>query len=443
MLSRSASAGVSLALLFAAPAIAQPATAQPATAQPVRTVAATSTSPAGSIANRPPAATVFSVVPDEGDLYTTDTLVCLPGSSFVSRNGALVGKTLADFDRRSPLPVLETAFTLHRPASGVDLDLTLSRGLIELTNRRGDGAATVQVRFWEQKWTIVLENPGSRAVLGLWGRWPAGSRFRPLEAKEDPARAPGPAAAVVFLVVAGSVSLDVGGTTLGMKAPPGPAELRWDSVGGIRPRPQRLDKLPEWVDPAAELSPEGKKLAAAVEKFRAARATAPALALDNFLSSTDPAESRVALVALGAFDDLERLVRSVASVKTTEERDFAITVLRHWLGRGPGQDQRLYDNLTGRLGFTDVQARTLIELLYGISTEDAAVPETYEVLIDYLGHEKPVVRSVAAWHLVRLVPQGREIVFKPNASEEEVRKAQAAWKKLVPTGQLPPGVRKE
>ncbi len=438
MLTRSASAGVSLALLVTALAFAQPANPQP-----VRTVVATSTSPAASIANRPPAATVFSVVPEEGDLYTTDLLVCLPGSSFVTRNGAVVGRTLADFDRRAPLPVLETAVTLHRPAPEVDLDFTLSRGLIELTNSRGEGSATVRVRFWEQKWTIVLDSPGSRAVLGLWGRWPAGSRFRPLGAKEDPANAPGPVAAVVFLVVAGTVSLDVGGTTLGMKAPPGPAELRWHSLGGMRPRPQKLDKLPDWADLAAELSPEGKKLAAAAEKFRAARATAPALALDSFLSSTDPAESRVALVALGAFDDLERLVRRLASAKTTEERDFAITVLRHWLGRGPGQDQRLYDSLTSRLDLTDAQARTLIELLFGISAEDAAMPETYEVLIDYLGHEKPVVRSVAAWHLVRLVPQGREIAFKPDASEEEVTKTQAAWKKIVPTGQLPPGVRKE
>jgi hypothetical protein len=228
-----------------------------------------------------------------------------------------------------------------------------------------------------------------------------------------------------------------------MKAPPGPAEIRWDSVAGVRPQPQKLEKLPDWADPGANLSPDGQKAVAATQKFRAARAADPAKAFDTFLASSDPAELRVALAALGAFDDLERLGKSLIAAKTSEEWDFGITVLRHWLGREPGQDQRMYDNLTTRRGYTDGQARIIIQLLFGFSAEDLGTPETYEVLIDYLTHEKPAVRNIAAWHLVRIVPQGKTIPYRPDGPVDDASRAQAAWKKLVPTGQLPPGLRKE
>ena len=58
----------------------------------------------------------------------------------------------------------------------------------------------------------------------------------------------------------------------------------------------------------------------------------------------------------------------------------------------------------------------ILQLLFGFSPEDLTQPETYEVLIDYLAHEKPAIRNLAAWHLVRLVPQGKSIAFKPNGT---------------------------
>jgi hypothetical protein len=78
-----------------------------------------------------------------------------------------------------------------------------------------------------------------------------------------------------------------------------------------------------------------------------------------------------------------------------------------------------------------------MQLLFGFSPADLRRPETYEVLIDYLGHEKPGIRNLAAWHLVRLVPQGKSIPFKPDGTPAEAAKAQAAWKKLIPAGELP------
>ena len=85
-------------------------------------------------------------------------------------------------------------------------------------------------------------------------------------------------------------------------------------------------------------------------------------------------------------------------------------MIRHWLGRCPGQDQKLYQTLTTARGYTAAQAKIVMQLLFGFYRGRAIqVPETYEVLIDYLAHEKPGIRNLAAWHQVRLVPQGKAI----------------------------------
>lgn len=421
-----------LAVLLAAGLAAGAAGAQPG----ARVAVANSNSPAATFCARPAAGTVFSTVPDKAELFSGDLVVSLPGGTLTSKNGAVTVRSLADFDGRSPLPILEAAFSLADPKDkDADLELTLDRGRVDFTNARPAGAATVRVRFWDQNWKVTLDAPGSRVSVDLVGRWPSGSRFKP---NGDPAKAPSPVASAVLLALAGSASVDVGGTTLAMKSPPGPAELRWNSVSGARPQAQKLDKLPDWADPAAQQTDTTKKALAACEKFRAARADDPAKALDSFLASTDPVEQRVALVTCGGLDDLDRLCKCVAAARSLGEWDFAVTALRHWVGRGRGQDQRLYERLKAGQGFTDAEARIVVQLLFGFTPEDAAAPETYEVLIDYLLHEQPAVRNLAEWHLVRLVPRGKEIPFKPAGTPDDARKCHAAWKELIPSGKLPP-----
>jgi len=267
--------------------------------------------------------------------------------------------------------------------------------------------------------------------LELCARWPAGARFKAGEKAE-------PVASLVMLIVNGAATADLGGFSLGLKAPPGPALVEWDSVGGARPQPQKLEKLPEWADPDATLSAEGKKTAAAIEKFRAARAANPPAAIKAFLDSDDPIEQRIALVTLGATDDLEPLGKALASARTAEQWDFGITIVRHWLGRGPGYDQKLYGILTSAAqGYSPAHAKTILQLLLGFSPDDLTRPEIFEVLIEYVRHEQRAVRNLAAWHLVRLAPAGKAIGFKPNGTNEEAEAAYKAWKKLIPSGMLP------
>ena len=47
-------------------------------------------------------------------------------------------------------------------------------------------------------------------------------------------------------------------------------------------------------------------------------------------------------------------------------------------------------------------------------------PETYDALIAYLRHSRLPVRELARWHLYRLVPAGRKIVYDAAASEADV-----------------------
>jgi hypothetical protein len=81
-----------------------------------------------------------------------------------------------------------------------------------------------------------------------------------------------------------------------------------------------------------------------------------------------------------------------------------------------------------------------LQLLHSFGDEDLARPETYEVLIDYLDHEQLSIRYLANWHLVRLAPAGKKIEYKALDPKEKRAQAVAEWKKLIPTGKLPPKI---
>lgn len=406
-----------------------------APAQPANGVVAKATSAAATFIARSNGGEGFRALPASADIATGELLVTLPGATLESKNKAVTLRSLANYDARSDSPVFETAFSLNE-AKDADLDMTLDRGRLDVTNAKAEGAATVRVRFRDQSWKVTLDAPGSRVAFELFGRWPPGSRFKPAGPKDKPAS---PFASFTLVVLGGSAAADLGGVTLGLKAPPGPAKLEWDSLAGTNPQPQKVEKLPPWGDPGAQPTPESREVAAAVEKFRAARADSPAAAVEKFLASTNPVEQRVALITLGATDDIERLARTLGAAKTLDDWDFGITVVRHWLGRCAEQDQKLYATLISPLhGYTPAHARIILQLLLGFEPAETSRPETYEVLIEYLTHDRTAIRNLAAWHLVRLVPQGKSIEYKPTWTRDECKPAYAAWKKLIPTGQLPP-----
>jgi hypothetical protein len=366
-----------------------------------------------------------------------DLLVGMPGATLDSADGAVRVRFRSNFDDLSPYPSRETAVKLQ-PAAHGDLGLLFDRGRLELINRKESGAAQVHIQVRNDTWDLTLAEPGTRIALELYSRWPRGVRF----AKEpDPKHVP--TASLIFLVLQGQVSLEHGGFAHTMKAPPGPAMIEWDSVTGQDAAPQRLDKLPAWAVTQAKDSPQAAMRKEILERFRQTVADKGLDAtLDQFLNSDKPVDRILAIYVLTALDDLGRLAPALREAKNPEIWEHGILALRAWIGRGPGQDQLLYNALIDVGKFTPVHARTVLNGLHSFGDEDLARPELYQALIDYLEHEKLIIRALAAWHLERLAPAGKKFGYNPADAPEKRAEAVAKWRELIPPGTIPaqPGV---
>ncbi len=399
-----------------------------------RSPAAVSLSAKGMILRREEPKAPWQLVADKEELQTGDLILGLPGAAIQSRDGAVQLRMLADF--HSPLPVLEPAIVLHE-ARDVDLDFTLERGRVDVTAQKEKDPTRVRVQVWGHTWEATLHGNGARLAMELLGRWPAGSRFH--HASGSPSE---PVARLIFLVVHGDVDLKHDGITQALSAPPGPALLGWNSITGADATPMRLDKLPAWAQPAEDPASqeELQKRIALRDRLATALAEHPlGEVIDHLAASEDPQQRRIGVILAAAVDDLPHLGHILTHGKHADTWDFAVVALRHWLGRGPGQDRKLYEGLTSTRGFTPVQAEALIDMLHGFSPEDRSRPELYQLLINYLASDKLGLRGLAHWHLVRLVPvpEGESIPFNPQATPQERKEEQAKWRKLVPPGELP------
>ncbi len=213
--------------------------------------------------------------------------------------------------------------------------------------------------------------------------------------------------------------------------------IEWDSSSGLDSAPRRMEKLPPWAVKAPE-TPEGKARKAVLDRFRKTiMEKSLAAALDEFVNSSNPGERALAVRAMGAFDDLQRLANALRDAKHLDVWDNGVLALRHWIGRGPGQDQILYKGLMDNAQFNPIEAETVLQLLHSYGQAELGRPETYETLIAYLNHDKLAIRGLAHWHLVRLVPAGKDIGYNPMDAKEKRATAVEKWRKLVPRGKVP------
>jgi hypothetical protein len=282
---------------------------------------------------------------------------------------------------------------------------------------------------------LTLRRPGSRATLEIYGRWLRGTRFT-----RDPKSTEQPAADLIMVVLEGDVDLRGEGNRFGLHAPPGPATVHWESQSTAAMAVRNLDALPAWSNLKPSATPEN----AAREKAREAlrqrllAGTAVADALVEMSHAENADQRRLAVFGLGAIDDLPHLLDALADEKNADVRDSAVVALRHWIGRRRGQDMSVYDALLRIKKYPAGQAEVVMQLLHSFDDRDRARPATYEVLIDYLMHDRIAIRQLAHWHLARLASAGRSIVYDAAAPAEQRREAQTRWKELVPDGKLPP-----
>lgn len=354
-------------------------------------------------------------------------LVSLFDSTLESANGNVALRMLADPAQRGPLPILESAVTVHADASH-DLALTPLRGLIVLTNTKKEGPATV--RFTSRGYTVdlTLKEPGTRLALEIYSRHAPGTPQLDDPKQDDPVMH-------LFCIALAGESFVKGkehGVTL--HAPPGPAVLIWDSV--LRePEVQRLEQLPPEITTMKEQ--DRKLLDEACAWARTIDPAAPGAAFKAGLASPDSVVRKAAVTAMGALDDVRGLFQVLATSPHADARDQAVLALRHWLGREPGQT-RVLDARFRKAGLSEVQSQNVMHLLYGFTPDQRRDPATYDLLIDDLKSERPALRALAYWHLVRLVPAGKTIAYDPQAPAAERDRAYEEWRKLVPAGKLPP-----
>lgn len=426
-------AGCGVVLSIPWPLSATPGAQQP---QPLprRLAVARITSAAGSLASRPATGTDYRPLLADADVHSTDRIVAFPAASLISKTGritlAFPGELIGD----APAPIYDTACILH-PVEEVDLDVTLECGRLVVENAAAQGAATCRLRFWNQTWTIALESPETRLLVDLSSRWPAGTRFQPRKMNALPS--PAPVASVVLLILKGQATVDVGGVALSLTAPPGPAELRWDSLHDPPRVARKLERLPPWADLQRPLTLPARALAETFDRFRQLYARDPDQALARFATAKDLLPRLVALHVAHALDVLEHLEHTLHAPATKDEWNLTVTLLRHWIARQPNHDQLLYDFLLTQRQYTPAEGGIFLQLLLGFSEDDLRQTETYQVLLDYLTHEKATLRNLAAWHLLRLLPEAQRFPYKPDGSRDDALRTRDQWKQLLPPLALP------
>jgi len=382
----------------------------------------------------------WQTLDDKEDVFSRDLLLALPGTqAVVVTQAKAVELTLwGNLPHRTEYSGLHSAVILH-DSKAFDLDFTLHRGRVVVTNRKEKGSAVVWVRIDGAAFRLTLGEPGAAVCLALYGFWPRGVPFNVTPKPQDV-----PARTLTFLVLKGQIDVKAGGTQHSLAAPPGPASFHWDSDNGSAESTIRQENIPDWANPNAKAAPQDRIVQEAIEKYQSlAKDREPRVALDDLLAAAKKerqakraqAMTEFAVLGLSAINDIDRVLQALNDPQHAEARRTAVLALRHWIGDTAGRDRRLYQFLIDRSGYSRARATTVLQLLHSAFPVDE--PDTYETLIAYLRHDNLGVRELAWWHLSRLVPEGVSVPYDPAASDAERAKSYAAWKALVPSGSLP------
>ncbi len=401
------------------------------TAEAAPTTVARCTSETTILLSRPAEATAWRVVSEKDELQTGELLVGGPGVALRSCSGAVRLSFLGELAGTSTNPTRETAIILH-DSKDYDLDVTLDRGRIDLVNTKKEGAARVRVRIRDRSGEVTLVEPGARVAAEIYGRWLPGVPFR-----KEPKAGEAPALALVVVALHGEVEVKGKHKHFFLKGPPGPALVAATTLDDDHVSPQFLEKLPEWAE--GKESPRSKLVKEILGRFRRdAVEKSVGEAIDNLLNSESANDRRAAVTIMGATDDLRRLGQALAAAKHPDVWDNGVLALRHWIGRGPGQDQKLYKMLVEEVKMPAAQAQTVMHLLHSFGEDDVKQPATYQALIGLLESDRLAIRGLAHWHLYRLAPAGQKFGFDPLAPAEKRAEAVKRWRELIPPGKLPP-----
>ncbi|HLN31828.1 MAG TPA: FHA domain-containing protein [Gemmataceae bacterium] len=393
---------------------------------------------------RPIDGEAWGLVAGDKRIYTKNLLLSLPGYRNTihldSGVDVMLWGNLPEFSKEGA-PVLESGIVLDTPKPGIDLDVTLDRGRIRLSNRKAQGAAHIRLHFQQETWELTLPDQATEVAMELWGMYPPGVAF-----SKDPGE-PGPLSCL-GLFVKGKSPVEVKTERQTYTLPPPVSWLTWSTMNTppiVGPKP--LAKAPEWwttkmVRPAE--NPRIVDMVLALEDFSEKVLGNPDQDIPSAIwrEVRDPSgfgHSILGVLCLGALDDWLRLAEALEDQRP-EVRGTAANALIHWSGRSRDNDLVLCQALQKREGYSREQAEIIVGLLHSFSPGELLDRKTYERLVDYLSNQKPVIRDLAFWHLSDKVPrEAQKVAYDPFEPDPAKRlPAVEQWRRFLAEGRLPP-----
>jgi hypothetical protein len=386
-----------------------------------------------------------------GTVYSNDTLLSLPGFANVVQTSSGVTLLLRGNVREHAMTLLQrdylagSAVVLHKSK---DLDLTLLRGRIFLTNHKKDGAVRVRLRFDEREvWDVTLNEPDTQIGVDFFKFYTPTSNHL---AGEEPQ-------AFLFLVlIRGKVTVNVDDVEPSQtrRAKGGRAYLfGWNSLKRAS-EPVELERLPpSWskspptaAEVGAERVRELRGMNAALKDLEARlSARKPNVAIKEGLTKEDPLARMLSVHCLGEVDDLGNLIDALGDKELTHvpDRQAAVYTLKRWLARGAAQWKLLYDDRTGKGALRDRkykpgEASCIRDLLFDLPVEDWRKPETFEVLARCLRSPRVAIAELGYMHLLHLSHGVRLPPFNAANSLEKRKAFAEKIADMVANKQLPP-----
>lgn len=379
------------------------------------------------------------LVKGEG-VNSTDRVVCPPGftAKMTFSSGAtaeLWGNVVPDL---LPLPLLDTAVTLHAPNDGYDADFTLHAGRVYLTAGKPTGAV-FRVRFRGEVWDVSLPDAASEVMVQLVHQ-PTPGKF--LEA---------PVASAAVYAVKGTA-----GVKERYKAVPKIAAgevLLWDSKGGKMAGPKKPDpadrlmqnelgfaKAPVYPN-AKSAQPMLKALDGFAARLKDAKSVTAALAELRAEPNAPPtaeyfAGGRFSVLAAAGLLDLPAIADALNDTTRQDLRAAAVHALQYTLAANPDQEDRFRELAATKLRLTDKKIRQLLRTLRGVSEAERTDRVTLDELVAQLGGDEVAEREVALFTLLYWVedpstPPKPGLIFD-TAGTAEVRAAGVkAWEARV------------
>jgi hypothetical protein len=345
----------------------------------------------------------------------------------------------------------ESAVKLHQPEAGVDLDLTLDRGRIYLSNHRASGPIKVRLRFAGEVWDLTLGEPDTEIGVDLFQVYTSDVNYRDGEA---------PLQQVYLYLLSGRAGVKIDYHEYGNL--PAPAFIYWDNKGKGASEPKAIARqampsvLAVWSKtPPVGATPQEKEPIAlmreALDKLSQVMTEkkAPEGALLEARQAVDSPMTRLlAVYSLGAIDAVDKVLDVLgtdAAETHAPDRNAAVFTLRRWLARNANNGAKLYDAKKGtgllmKYYKRSSDADTTLDLLHDLPPGDSRKKATFDVLTNLLSHRELPIRELAYWHLLHLSAGAKAPLPPYNAAwdSDALATAAAKWKELVMRGDLPP-----